>query len=170
MNLKFSNILAETTMKWMFGMHPSKRFLDLIFAEISLLGHIFEKPEVLLRTTFCSFRETKILWTIYVTHMAGIYQEVHPYQPNVTKSFAKRTFSFLLFFKELHESFCVLSMKGSVPRICKNIFKKVSQKNRNFRLKIGYNSGCNIKYTWLLKVEYLLNGSMDLYEILNLSS
>ena len=51
-----------------------------------------------------------------------------------------------------------------------NIFKRVSQKNRNFWLKIGYNSGCNIKYTWLLKVEYLLNGSTDLYEILNLSS
>ena len=73
-------------------------------------------------------------------------------------------------FKEMHKSFCVLSMKGSVPRICKNIFKKVFQKNRNFRLKIDYNSGCNIKYTWLLKVEYLHNGSTDLYEILNFSS
>ena len=95
-------------------------------------------------------------------HMAGIYQEVHPYQPNVTKSCAMRTFSWAHFFKEMHESFCVFSMKGSVPRICKNIFKKVSQKYRNFRLKIGYNSGCNIKYTWLLKVKYLLNGSTDL--------
>ena len=56
-----------------------------------------------------------------------------------------------------------------LPGICKNIFKKVSQKIQNFRLKIGYNSGCNIKYTGLLKVEYLLNGSTDLYEILNLS-
>ena len=36
----------------------------------------------------------------------------------------------------LHESFCVLSMKGSVPRLCKNIFKKVSKKNQNFPLKI----------------------------------
>ena len=42
----------------------------------------------------------------------------------------------------MHESFCVLSMKGSVPRICKNIFKKVSKKNRNFQVKIGYNPGC----------------------------
>ena len=41
----------------------------------------------------------------------------------------------------------LLSMKGSVPRIWKNIFKKVSWKNRNFRLKICYNSGCKIKYT-----------------------
>ena len=64
----------------------------------------------------------------------------------------------------------VLSTKGSVPGISKNIFKWVSQKHRNFPLKIGYNSGRNIKYTWLLKVEYLLNGSTDLYEILNLSS
>ena len=64
--------------------------------------------------------------------------------------------------RKMHESFCVLPMKGSVPRICKNIFKKVSQKNRNFRLKIGYNSACNIKYTQLLKVEYLLNGRTDL--------
>ena len=48
--------------------------------------------------------------------------------------------------KEMHESFCVLSMKGRLLRICKNIFKKVSQKTRNFQLKIGYNSGCNIKY------------------------
>ena len=94
--------------------------------------------------------------------MAGIYQEVHPYQPNVTKSCAKQTFSWPHFFKEMPKLFCILSMKGSVPRICKNIFKKVSQKNRNFRLKIGYNSGYNIKYTWLLKVEYFLNGSTDL--------
>ena len=41
------------------------------------------------------------------------------------------------------------------------------QKDWNFRLKIGYNSGCNIKYIWLLKVECLLIGSMDLYKILN---
>ena len=27
-----------------------------------------------------------------------------------------------------HKSFCALSTKGSVPRISKNIFKKVSQK------------------------------------------
>ena len=48
--------------------------------------------------------------------------------------------------------------------ILKNISKKVSQKNQNFPVKIGYNSGCNMKYTWLLKVEYLLNGCLDLYE------
>ena len=46
----------------------------------------------------------------------------------------------------------------------------MSQKNQKFSLKIGYDSGCNIKYTWLLKVEYLLNRSTDLYEISNLSS
>ena len=86
------------------------------------------------------------------------------------QSCAKGTFSWGHFFTEMHESFCILSMKGSVTRICKNILKKVSQKNRNFRLKIGFNSGCNIKYTWSLKVKYLLNGSTDLYEILNLSS
>ena len=118
----------------------------------------------------CLLRKAQDRFSVSPEHMAGIYQEVHPYQPNVTKSCAKRTFSWAHFFKEMHESFCILSMKGSVPRICKNIFKKVSQKNRNFWLKIGYNSGCNIKYTWLLKVKYLLNGSTDLYEILNLSS
>ena len=64
-----------------------------------------------------------------------------------------------LFFKKWPESFCIILTKGSVPRIGKNIFKKVSQKIRNFLLKIGYNSGCNIKYTWLLKVKYLLNGA-----------
>ena len=53
-----------------------------------------------------------------IVQMAGIYQEVHPYQPNVTKSCAKGTFSWRHFFKEMHESVCVLSMKGSVPRIC----------------------------------------------------
>ena len=90
-----------------------------------------------------------------MVYMAGIYQEVHPYQPNVTKSCAKQAFSWGHFFKELRESFCVLSLKGSVPRICKNIFKKVSKKNRNFWLKISYNSGRNIKYTWLLKVLYI---------------
>ena len=55
-------------------------------------------------------------------------------------------------------------------KVLSSIRDKVSQKNRMFRIKIGYKSGCNIKYTWLLKVEYLLNGSTDLYEILNLSS
>ena len=98
--------------------------------------------------------------------MAGITQEVHPYQPNVTKSCLLQSFSRAHFLTKMHGSFYVFPMKGSVRRICKNIFKKVSQKNRNFRLKIGYNSGCNIKYTWLLKVEYLLNGSTDLYETL----
>ena len=44
------------------------------------------------------------------------------------------------FFQRNARIFCILSMKGSVPRICKNIFNKVSQKNWNFRLKIGYNS------------------------------
>ena len=34
----------------------------------------------------------------------------------------------LNFSKILHEFFCVLSMKGSMPRISKNISKKVSQK------------------------------------------
>ena len=42
--------------------------------------------------------------------------------------------------------------------------QKVSKKNQNFLLKIGYDSVCNIKCTWLLKVEYLLNGSIDLYD------
>ena len=45
----------------------------------------------------------------------------------------------------------------------------VSQKSKIFQLKIGFNSGCVIKYTWLLNGEYLLNVSMDLYEILYLS-
>ena len=55
----------------------------------------------------------------------------------------------------------------SLPSVAlaKNISKKVSQENQNFPLKISYNSGCNMNYTWLLKVEYLLNGCMDLYEI-----
>ena len=47
----------------------------------------------------------------------------------------------------------------------------MSQKNQNFPLRIGYNSGCNIEYTWLLKVKYLLNGIMDLYNyLMSLSS
>ena len=51
--------------------------------------------------------------------------------------------------------------------ISKNISKKASQKNKNFPLKISYNSGSNMKYTYTcaLKVEYLLNGCTDLYEI-----
>ena len=60
------------------------------------------------------------------SYMSGITQEVHPYKPNVTKSCAKQAFSWGHFFKELRESFCVISLKSSVPRICKNIFKKVS--------------------------------------------
>ena len=54
--------------------------------------------------------------------MAGIYQDVHPYLSNVTKSCAKRTFSWAHFFKEMHESFCVLSIKGSVPRVKYQIY------------------------------------------------
>ena len=49
--------------------------------------------------------------------------------------------------------------------ILKNISKKASQKNKNFPLKISYNSGSNMKYKCLLKVEYLLNGCTYLYEI-----
>ena len=66
--------------------------------------------------------------------------------------------------------FCIWSEIATGKMISKNISEKVSQKNQNFPLKIGYNSGCNMKYTWLLKVEYLLNGCTDLYEIWNLSS
>ena len=66
--------------------------------------------------------------------------------------------------------FCVWSEIGMGKIIFKNISKMMFQKNPNFQLKIGYNSGCNMKYTWLLKVEYLLNGCTDLYEIWNLSS
>ena len=61
--------------------------------------------------------------------------------------------------------FCVWSEIATGKMILKNISKKVSQENQNFPLKIGYNSGCNMKYTWLLKVKYLLNGCTDLYEI-----
>ena len=39
----------------------------------------------------------------------------------------------------------------------------MSQINQNHPLKIGYNSRFNIK--WLLKVEYLLNGSKDLLNL-----
>ena len=48
-----------------------------------------------------------------------------------------------------------------------NNIKKITYKVSK---KIGYNSGINMKNTWLLKVEYILNGSTDLYKILNLSS
>ena len=48
-----------------------------------------------------------------------------------------------------------------------NMISTVSKINLS---KIGYNSGYNIKYIWLLKVKYLLNGSTDLNEILDLSS
>ena len=60
------------------------------------------------------------------------------------------------------------NLPGSISLLAEN--HQINQKNRNFWLKIGYNSGRNIKYTWLIKVEYLHNGSTDLYEILNLSS
>ena len=40
-------------------------------------------------------------------------------------------------------------------------------KNQVFPLKIGFNSGYNIKSTGSLKVKYLRNGSTDLHEILH---
>ena len=98
-------------------------------------------------------------------HMAGTHQDGNPYQTNVTKTFALQAFSRGHFLSKLHGVFCVWSEIATAKMILKNISKKVSQKNQNFPLKIGYNSGCNIKYTWLLKVKYLLNGCTDLYEI-----
>ena len=66
--------------------------------------------------------------------------------------------------------FCVWSEMGTGKLIWKKNTLKVSQKNQKFSLKIVYHSGCDMKYTWLLKVEYLLNGCTDLDEILKLSS
>ena len=62
--------------------------------------------------------------------MAGITQEVHlkyiQMSPNHVQSGASLG---LIFFTKLLESCCFLSMKGSVPRIGKNIFKKGVPKN-----------------------------------------
>ena len=103
--------------------------------------------------------------------MAKIYQEVHPYKPNVTKSCSKRSFSWAHFFTKLPESFCILSMKGSVPRISKNILKKVSQKVEICCLFLAMILDVKIiffhfqDYTMSQKVEYLHNQWSDLYEI-----
>ena len=96
--------------------------------------------------------------------MAGTHQDGNPYWTNVTKTFALEDFSHAQCLSKLHGVFCVWSEIATGKMILENISKKVSQKNQNFALKIGNNSGCNIKYTWLLKVEYLLNGCTDLYK------
>ena len=69
--------------------------------------------------------------------MAGITQEVHPYQPNVTKPCSLQSFSPSQFFTELHGSFYIFPIRGSVPSVAEKINKKVSGKNLNLTLKIG---------------------------------
>ena len=71
------------------------------------------------------------------SYMAGITQEVHPYQPNVTKPCSLQSFSWSQFFTELHGSFYIFPIRGSVPSVAKKINKKVSGKNLNMTLKIG---------------------------------
>ena len=76
----------------------------------------------------------------------------------------------LIFSKNCTNLFAFFQWKVAYREYVKTFSRRCPKKNRNFRLKIGYDSGCNIKYTWLLKVEYLLNGSTDLYKIWNWSS
>ena len=69
--------------------------------------------------------------------MAGITQKVHPYQPNVIKPCSLQSFYRCQFFTELHGSFYIFPIRGSVPSVAKKINKKVSGKNLNMTLKIG---------------------------------
>ena len=69
--------------------------------------------------------------------MAGITQEVHPYQPNVTKPCSLQSFSWSQFFTELHGSFYIFPIRGRVPSVDKKINKKVSGKNLNLTFKMG---------------------------------
>ena len=71
------------------------------------------------------------------SYMAGITQEVHPYQPNVTKSCSLLSFSRAQFFTKLHGSFYIFPIRGSVRSVAKKINKKVSGKNLNLTSKIG---------------------------------
>ena len=61
---------------------PWKRFLDIIFAYILVMGYIFERKyikisisfkekwtEAPLRRQFCSLREAKMMWNMNVTHI-----------------------------------------------------------------------------------------------------
>ena len=69
--------------------------------------------------------------------MAGITQEVHPYQPNVTKPCSLKNFSRSEFFTELHGSFYIFQIRGSVPSVVEKIDEKVSGKNLNLTFKMG---------------------------------
>ena len=69
--------------------------------------------------------------------MAGITQEVHPYQPNVTKPCSLKNFSRSQFFTELHGSFYIFQIRGSVPSVVEKIDEKVSGKNLNLMFKMG---------------------------------
>ena len=69
--------------------------------------------------------------------MAGITQEGHPYQPNVTKPCSLQSFSRSQFFTELHGSFYIFPIRDSVPSVVKKINKKVSGKNLNLTFKMA---------------------------------
>ena len=44
----------------------------------------------------------------------------------------------------------LIEIAWSFLRLVRNIHGEEGvSKNQNFQLKIGYNSGCNMKYTWL---------------------
>ena len=81
--------------------------------------------------------DTQVRYRQNLVHMAGITQEVHPYQPNVTKPCSLQSFSRSQFFTKLHGSFYIFQIRGSVPSVAEKINIKVSRKNLNLTLKIG---------------------------------
>ena len=106
----------------------------------------------------------------YLVKQAGTEYMVKKYQDECHQNVCTLGLLMRSVLIEIACFFCVWSEIATGKMILKNISKKVSQKNQNFPLKIGYNSGCNMKYTWVLKVKYLPNGCTNLYEISKLSS
>ena len=104
------------------------------FAKYYFISSKGQTPEKVIFLTSLQVGCGSILYLILKLrkkHMAGITQEVHPYQPNV------QSFSRSQFFTELHGSFYIFPIRGSVPSVAKKINKKVSGKNLNLTLKTG---------------------------------
>ena len=111
-----------------------------VFDDYDAVVHFFAVLVVVTRCKMSLFRWVDCAKSLLGGHhlyMAGITQEVHPYQPNVTKSCSLLSFSRAQFFTKLHGSFYIFPIRGSVPSVVKKINKKVSGKNLNLTLKIG---------------------------------
>ena len=89
-------------------------------------------------------------------YMVETHQDVQRTSQMSLKRLHSRTSHAVIFYRNCTVNFCVWSQIDTRQTISNKITYKVSQKNQNFPSKIGFNSGCNIKNTWLLKVEYLL--------------